>query len=197
MLQPARRKFRKEQKGRNTGIATRGNAVSFGDFGLKSTDRGRLTARQIEAARRAISRHVKRGGRIWIRIFPDKPISTKPAEVRMGNGKGNPEFYVAEITRQDRFRDHRPRRTRPQPSGWRQAPLRTRSWHGGPVNSGETDMNTAELRQRRRWHQVEIRPAKGPRTAHAKLRNNWATPAAHHAVTSPTPKPSAEKQAAK
>jgi len=97
MLQPARRKFRKEQKGRNTGIATRGNAVSFGDFGLKSIDRGRLTARQIEAARRAISRHVKRGGRIWIRVFPDKPISHKPAEVRMGNGKGNPEFYVAEI----------------------------------------------------------------------------------------------------
>ena len=97
MLQPARRKFRKEQKGRNTGIATTGNTVAFGDFGLKSTDRGRLTARQIEAARRAISRHVKRGGRIWIRVFPDKPISTKPAEVRMGNGKGNPEYYVAEI----------------------------------------------------------------------------------------------------
>ena len=97
MLQPARRKFRKEHKGRNTGVATRGNEVSFGDFGLKSTDRGRLTARQIEAARRAISRHVKRGGRIWIRVFPDKPISTKPAEVRMGNGKGNPEYYVAEI----------------------------------------------------------------------------------------------------
>ena len=97
MLQPARRKYRKEQKGRNTGIATRGNTVAFGDFGLKSTDRGRLTARQIEAARRAISRHVKRGGRIWIRVFPDKPISQKPAEVRMGNGKGNPEFYVAEI----------------------------------------------------------------------------------------------------
>jgi len=97
MLQPARRKFRKEQKGRNTGIATRGNAVSFGDFGLKSIDRGRLTARQIEAARRAISRHVKRGGRIWIRVFPDKPISSKPAEVRMGNGKGNPEYFVCEI----------------------------------------------------------------------------------------------------
>ncbi len=79
MLQPARRKFRKEQKGRNTGIATRGNSVAFGDFGLKCTDRGRLTARQLEAARRAISRHVKRGGRIWIRVFPDKPISTKPA----------------------------------------------------------------------------------------------------------------------
>ena len=98
MLQPARRKFRKEQKGRNTGVATRGANVSFGDFGLKALERGRLTARQIEAARRAISRHVKRGGRIWIRIFPDKPISQKPAEVRMGNGKGNPEYYVAEIT---------------------------------------------------------------------------------------------------
>ena len=93
MLQPARRKYRKEQKGRNTGLATRGNTVAFGEFGLKSTDRGRLTARQIEAARRAITRHVKRGGRIWIRVFPDKPISTKPAEVRMGNGKGNPEYY--------------------------------------------------------------------------------------------------------
>lgn len=97
MLQPARRKYRKEQKGRNTGIATRGNTVAFGEFGLKAVGRGRLTARQIEAARRAMTRHVKRGGRIWIRVFPDKPISTKPAEVRMGNGKGNPEFYVAEI----------------------------------------------------------------------------------------------------
>ena len=97
MLQPARRKYRKEHKGRNTGLATRGNTVAFGEYGLKSTDRGRLTARQIESARRAISRHVKRGGRIWIRVFPDKPISQKPAEVRMGNGKGNPEFYVAEI----------------------------------------------------------------------------------------------------
>ena len=97
MLQPARRKYRKEQKGRNTGLATRGATVAFGEFGLKSTDRGRLTARQIEAARRAITRHIKRGGRIWIRVFPDKPISKKPAEVRMGNGKGNPEYYVAEI----------------------------------------------------------------------------------------------------
>lgn len=97
MLQPARRKFRKEHKGRNTGIATRGNTVAFGEFGLKAVGRGRLTARQIEAGRRAITRHVKRGGRIWIRVFPDKPISTKPAEVRMGKGKGNPEFYVAEI----------------------------------------------------------------------------------------------------
>lgn len=97
MLQPARRKYRKEHKGRNTGVATRGNSVDFGEFGLKATDRGRITARQIESARRAISRHVKRGGRIWIRIFPDKPISNKPAEVRMGNGKGNVEYYVAEI----------------------------------------------------------------------------------------------------
>ena len=97
MLQPARRKFRKEQKGRNKGVATRGNKVSFGDFGLKAVGRGRLTARQIEAARRAMTRHIKRGGRIWIRIFPDKPISRKPAEVRMGNGKGNPEFWVSEI----------------------------------------------------------------------------------------------------
>ena len=97
MLQPARRKYRKEQKGRNTGLATRGATVAFGEFGLKSTDRGRLTARQIEAARRAMTRHIKRGGRVWIRVFPDKPISKKPAEVRMGNGKGNPEYYVAEI----------------------------------------------------------------------------------------------------
>jgi large subunit ribosomal protein L16 len=97
MLQPARRKYRKEQKGRNKGVATVGNKVSFGDFGLKATGRGRLTARQIEAARRAMTRHIKRGGRVWIRIFPDKPMSKKPAEVRMGNGKGNPEFYVAEI----------------------------------------------------------------------------------------------------
>jgi large subunit ribosomal protein L16 len=97
MLQPARRKYRKEQKGRNKGVATRGAKVSFGEYGLKAITRGRLTARQIEAARRAMTRHVKRGGRIWIRIFPDKPVSAKPAEVRMGNGKGNPEFWVAEI----------------------------------------------------------------------------------------------------
>jgi large subunit ribosomal protein L16 len=97
MLQPARRKYRKEQKGRNTGLAMVGAKVSFGTFGLKATTRGRLTARQIEAARRAMTRHIKRGGRIWIRVFPDKPISTKPAEVRMGSGKGNPEYYVAEI----------------------------------------------------------------------------------------------------
>jgi len=97
MLQPARTKYRKQQKGRNTGIAIRGSKVSFGEYGLKSVDRGRLTARQIEAARRAMTRHIKRGGRIWIRIFPDKPVSQKPAEVRMGNGKGNPEYFVAEI----------------------------------------------------------------------------------------------------
>ena len=97
MLQPARTKYRKQQKGRNTGVATRGNKVSFGEYGLKATTRGRLTARQLEAARRAMSRHIKRGGRIWIRVFPDKPVSQKPAEVRMGNGKGNPEYFVCEI----------------------------------------------------------------------------------------------------
>ena len=97
MMQPIRRKSRKEQKGRNVGLATVGTKVSFGEWGLKATGRGRLTARQIEAARRAMTRHIKRGGRIWIRIFPDKPISKKPAEVRMGNGKGNPEYWVAEI----------------------------------------------------------------------------------------------------
>jgi large subunit ribosomal protein L16 len=97
MLQPARTKYRKQHKGRNYGVATRGNKVSFGEYGLKATTRGRLTARQIEAARRAMTRHIKRGGRIWIRIFPDKPVSQKPAEVRMGNGKGNPEYFVAEI----------------------------------------------------------------------------------------------------
>src|SRR4026207_1594849 len=97
MLQPARTKYRKQQKGRNTGVATRGAKVSFGDYGLKATTRGRLTARQLEAARRTLSRHIKRGGRVWIRVFPDKPISSKPAEVRMGNGKGNPEYFVCEI----------------------------------------------------------------------------------------------------
>ena len=97
MLQPARTKYRKQQKGRNKGVATRGARVSFGEYGLKATTRGRLTARQLEAARRAMSRHIKRGGRIWIRVFPDKPVSSKPAEVRMGNGKGNPEYFVCEI----------------------------------------------------------------------------------------------------
>ena len=95
MLQPKRTKFRKQQKGRNRGLAVRGSKVSFGEFGLQCTGRGRLTARQIEAARRAINRHVKRGGRGWIRVFPDKPVSKKPLEVRMGKGKGNPEFWVA------------------------------------------------------------------------------------------------------
>ena len=97
MLQPSRTKYRKQQKGRNTGVATRGARVAFGEYGLKAIGRGRLTARQLEAARRALSRHIKRGGRIWIRVFPDKPISQKPAEVRMGNGKGNPEYFVCEI----------------------------------------------------------------------------------------------------
>ena len=95
MLQPKRTKFRKQQKGRNRGLAVRGSRVSFGDFGLQCTGRGRLTARQIESARRAINRHVKRGGRGWIRAFPDKPVSKKPLEVRMGKGKGNPEYWVA------------------------------------------------------------------------------------------------------
>ena len=97
MLQPAKTKFRKDFKGRNYGVATRGAKVSFGEFGLKAINRGRLTARQIEAARRAMTRHIKRGGRVWIRIFPDKPISQKPAEVRMGKGKGSIEYWVAEI----------------------------------------------------------------------------------------------------
>lgn len=97
MLSPNRLKYRKVQKGRNKGLATRGNKVSFGDFGLKSVERGRMTARQIESARRAMTRHIKRGGRVWIRVFPDKPISKKPAEVRMGGGKGSPEYFVAEI----------------------------------------------------------------------------------------------------
>ncbi|HDN27977.1 MAG TPA: 50S ribosomal protein L16 [Thioploca sp.] len=95
MLQPKRTKFRKQQKGRNRGLAQRGNKVSFGEFGLKATGRGRITARQIEAARRTITRHVKRGGKLWIRIFPDKPITKKPLEIRMGKGKGNVEYWVA------------------------------------------------------------------------------------------------------
>ncbi len=97
MLQPKRTKFRKQFKGRNTGLATRGNAVSFGDYGLKAVTRGQLTARQIEAARRAMTRYVKRGGKIWIRVFPDKPITKKPLEVRQGKGKGNVEYWVAQI----------------------------------------------------------------------------------------------------
>ena len=97
MLQPKRTKFRKQFKGRNRGVATSGNKVSFGEFGLKATARGRITARQIEAARRALTRHIKRGGKVWIRIFPDKPITKKPLEVRQGKGKGNVEYWVAEI----------------------------------------------------------------------------------------------------
>ena len=97
MLQPKRTKYRKQMKGHNRGVATRGNKVSFGEFGLKAITRGRITARQIEAGRRALTRFIKRGGRVWIRIFPDKPISKKPLEVRMGSGKGNPEFWVAPV----------------------------------------------------------------------------------------------------
>jgi len=95
MLQPKRTRFRKQQKGRNRGLAQAGNRVNFGEYGIKATSRGRLTARQIEAARRAITRKVKRGGKLWIRVFPDKPISKKPLEVRMGKGKGNVEYWVA------------------------------------------------------------------------------------------------------
>ncbi len=97
MLQPNRTKFKKQQKGRNRGLAHNGNKVSFGEYGLKSLGRGRITARQIEAARRAMTRHVKRGGKIWIRIFPDKPISKKPLEVRQGKGKGNVEYWVSQV----------------------------------------------------------------------------------------------------
>ncbi|EXJ10308.1 MULTISPECIES: 50S ribosomal protein L16 [Nitrincola] len=97
MLQPKRLKYRKVMKGRNRGLAQRGSKVSFGEYALKATGRGRITARQIEAARRTMTRHVKRGGKIWIRVFPDKPITTKPLEVRMGKGKGNVEYWVAQI----------------------------------------------------------------------------------------------------
>ena len=97
MLQPKRTKFRKQQKGRNRGMAQVGNRVSFGEYGLKATTSGFVTARQIEAARRAITRYVKRGGKLWIRVYPDKPISKKPVEVRMGKGKGNVEYWVAQI----------------------------------------------------------------------------------------------------
>lgn len=97
MLQPKRTKYRKMHKGRNRGLSLNSNLVSFGEFGLKATTRGQLTARQIEAARRCITRYVKRGGKLWIRVFPDKPISKKPIEVRMGKGKGNVEFWVAPI----------------------------------------------------------------------------------------------------
>jgi large subunit ribosomal protein L16 len=97
MLQPKRTKFRKQMKGRNRGLAQRGSKVSFGEYALKSTDRGRMTARQIEAARRTITRYVKRGGKLWIRVFPDVPITKKPIEVRQGKGKGNVEYWIAQI----------------------------------------------------------------------------------------------------
>jgi large subunit ribosomal protein L16 len=97
MLQPKRTKFRKQMKSRNRGLAQRGSTVSFGEYALKATERGRMTARQIEAARRAMTRHIKRGGKIWIRVFPDKPITKKPLEVRQGKGKGNVEYWVCQI----------------------------------------------------------------------------------------------------
>ena len=97
MMQPKRTKFRKQHKGNLAGVATRGSSVAFGDFGLKATGRARMTAREIEAARRAMTRYVKRGGQIWIRVFPDVPITQKPIEVRMGKGKGNVEYWVARI----------------------------------------------------------------------------------------------------
>jgi len=97
MLQPKRTKFRKQRKGRNRGVATSGNTVCFGEYGLKCTTRGRITARQIEAARRAINRRIRRGGKIWIRIFPDVPVTQKPLEVRQGKGKGNVEYWVAKV----------------------------------------------------------------------------------------------------
>ena len=97
MLQPKRTKFRKQHKGRNRGLAQRGSTVSFGEYALKATGRGRMTARQIEAARRAMTRRVRRGGQIWIRVFPDKPITQKPLEVRQGKGKGNVEYWIAQV----------------------------------------------------------------------------------------------------
>ena len=97
MLQPKRTKYRKQMKGRNCGMATRGNKICFGKYGIKAVARGRITARQIEAARRTISRHSKRGGKLWIRVFPDKPITKKPLEVRQGKGKGNVEYWVAQV----------------------------------------------------------------------------------------------------
>ncbi len=97
MLSPKKVKFRKQQRGRLKGLSHRGNEVSFGEFGLKAVTAGKLTARQIEAARRAMTRHVRRGGKMWIRIFPDRPVTKKPAETRMGSGKGNPEFWVANV----------------------------------------------------------------------------------------------------
>jgi len=97
MLQPKRTKFRKQHKGRNRGLSHRGSTVAFGEYGLKAIGRGRITARQIESGRRAMTRYIKRGGKIWIRIFPDKPITKKPLEVRQGKGKGNVEYWVAQV----------------------------------------------------------------------------------------------------
>jgi large subunit ribosomal protein L16 len=97
MMQPKRTRFRKQFKGRNPGFAHRGSSVAFGEYGLKATSRGRMTAREIEAARRAVSRYVKRGGQIWLRVFPDVPVTQKPLEVRMGSGKGNVEYWVARV----------------------------------------------------------------------------------------------------
>jgi large subunit ribosomal protein L16 len=97
MMQPKRTKYRKQHKGKNTGLAQRGSSVAFGEYALKATSRARMTAREIEAARRAMTRYVKRGGQVWIRVFPDVPITKKPLEVRMGSGKGNVEYYVARV----------------------------------------------------------------------------------------------------
>ena len=97
MLSPKRTKFRKQQRGRMRGVATRGNKIAFGQFALQAQECGWITSRQIEASRRAMTRYVKRGGQIWIRIFPDKPVTMRPAETRMGSGKGNPEFWVAVV----------------------------------------------------------------------------------------------------
>ena len=97
MLQPKRTKYRKQFKGRNTGLAVRGSHVAFGEFGLKATSRARMTAREIEAARRALTRHMKRAGQVWIRVYPDVPVSKKPLEVRMGSGKGNVEYWIAKV----------------------------------------------------------------------------------------------------
>ena len=97
MMQPKRTKYRKQHKGRNAGLAQRGSSVAFGEYELKATSRARMTAREIEAARRAMTRYVKRGGQVWIRVFPDVPITKKPLEVRMGSGKGNVEYYVARV----------------------------------------------------------------------------------------------------
>jgi large subunit ribosomal protein L16 len=97
MLQPKRTKYRKQQKGKNRGVAQNGDKVSFGQYGLKAIDRGRITSRQIEAARRAMTRHVRRGGKIWIRMFPDTPVTNKPIEVRMGKGKGGIEYWATKV----------------------------------------------------------------------------------------------------